>query len=264
MDYQGQTYTDTASFVVPATKLTLHLSLPAGAQVTGQTSFSLDTQGDDLPIRSVVATLDGKALAVSSSGSRYQLDVDTRFMLPGTHQLRIVVTDIEGNLAVLSQPLQVSLDWAFWLTLLAGLVVLAVALVALRFASYRFLGEQMEGTLTVRNAADQVAQVVLGEEVKGRHLRLKITEEGITIGAFPPGRKICFIGDAKPIPASAKLTKAGRTVLGQLSVVSERVNAGESRVPVQYFRQVGKDNLSVELLDGMSKKVGNYRISFAE
>ncbi|HEU5375957.1 MAG TPA: hypothetical protein VFV38_10995, partial [Ktedonobacteraceae bacterium] len=211
-----------------------------------------------------VATLDGKALPASSSGSRYQFDVDTRFMLPGTHQLRIVVTDIEGNQAVLSQPLQVSLDWAFWLTLLAGLVVLAVALVALRFASYRFLGEQMEGTLTVRNAADQVAQVVLGEEVKGRHLRLKITEEGITIGAFPPGRKICFIGDAKPIPASAKLTKEGRTVLGHLSVVSERVNAGESRVPVQYFRQVGKDNLSVELLDGMSKKVGNYRISFAE
>lgn len=41
-------------------------------------------------------------------------------------QEEIVVTDIEGNQAVLSQPIQVSLNWVFWLTLLAGLVILAV------------------------------------------------------------------------------------------------------------------------------------------
>ncbi len=163
VQYQGRNYMDSKEFQVAATKMTLHLSLPAGAQVAGKTTVTLSTQGDDLPVRSVVVTLDGRSIAVAPSDSGYQFDLDTRFVWPGTHQLRVVVTDVEGNQAVLNQPLQVVVDWPFWLAAAAGVVLLVLVLVFGRFARYRFIGGTLEGALTVRNAADQRAQIVLGQ-----------------------------------------------------------------------------------------------------
>jgi VWFA-related protein len=262
VQYQSQNYMDSKEFQVAATKMTLHLSLPAGAQVAGKTTVTLSTQGDDLPVRSVVVTLDGKSIAVTSSASGYQFDLDTRFVWPGTHQLHITVTDVAGNQATLSQALQVGVDWAFWLLVLGGLLVLILLLVFGRLARYRF-GGTLEGTLTVRDAAGRTAQIALGQDVKGARMRLKITEDGVVIGSFAPRKKLRFEGPAKSVPA-ARTSKGGRTVQGQLLVAYERAEERAPRIPVQYFRQAGKDHPPLELVDGMSKKLGDYRIEYSD
>jgi VWFA-related protein len=252
-------------FVIPATNLSLHFSLQAGAKVSGTTSLSLDVLGDDLPISSVAVTIDGKPFAtLHGNGTHYVLPAwDTRYVLPGAHKIHIAVVDIEGNKASLDLTVQVGIEWGYWISVLIWLLLLALALVVLYYAYYRFMGGKLEGILTVRNAADQKAEVELGHDVKGSRMRLKITQDGILIGAHPPWKKVRFDGPAKPIPETTKITKKGRKVRAMLFIHKERMEAGARRIPVPYYIQKGKKKPS-ELKNGLSKRAGNYRIDFTD
>jgi VWFA-related protein len=265
VNYQGRPYTDSATFQIAATNLSLHFSLPPGAHVSGATSLSLDVQGDDLPISSVSVTINGNPFAtLHGGGPHYQLPTwNTRYLLPGAYKFHITATDIEGNRASLDLTVQVGIEWPYWIGLLIQLLLLLAALVVLRYAYYRFMGGKLEGILTVRNAADQKAEVELGHDVKGSRMRLKITESGIVIGAHPPWKKIRFEGPAKPIPETAKITKKGKKVRIKLYVRKERMEAGARRIPVPYYFQKGKKKPS-ELKNGMSKRAGNYRVDFTD
>ncbi len=251
-------------FVIPATNISLHFSLKPGAQVSGATSLSVDVLGDELPINSVTVTINGKPFATLHGGPHFQLPVwNTRYLLPGAYKFHITATDIEGNKASLDVTVQVGIEWPYWITLLIQLLLLVLALVVLRYAYYRFLGGRLEGILTVRNVHDQKAEVELGHDVKGSRMRLKITEEGILIGAHPPWKKFRFDGPEKPIPETAKITKKGRTARAKLFVRKERVEAGARRIPVPYYLAKGKKKPS-ELKNGMSKRAGNYRVDFTD
>ncbi len=252
-------------FVIPATTFSLHFSLQAGASVSAATSLSLDVLLDDLPMRAVSVTLNGTPYAtLRGDGPHFQLPTwNTRYLLPGAYRFHITATDIEGNQASLDLTVQVEPEWSYWSGVLLQVLGLLAALVVLRYASYRFLGNKLEGILTVRNAADQSAEVELGQEVKGSRLRLKITREGIVIGAYPPWKKVRFEGPVKPIPQSAKITKQGQTVRARLSFHKERVEAGAPRISIPYYFQKGKKK-PTELKNGMSKRAGNYRIDFSD
>ncbi len=265
VNYQGKGYADSAQFQIPATTISLRFSLPPGAQVVGATSLSLDVLGDDLPISSVAVTIDGKPFAIlHGGGPHFQLPTwNTRYLLPGLYRIHITATDIQGNQASLDVAVQVGIEWPYWIGLLIQILLLVLALVALRYAYYRFLGGRLEGILTVRNAADQKAEVELGHDVKGSRMRLKITEDGIVIGAHPPWKKVRFEGPAKPIPETAKITKKGRTVRAKLYIRKERMEAGTRRIPVPYYLQRGKKK-PAELKSGMSKRAGNYRVDFTD
>jgi VWFA-related protein len=252
-------------FVIPATNLSLHFSLKPGAQVSGATSLSVDVLNDELPISLVAVTIDSKQFAVlHGGGPHFQLPVwNTRYLWPGTYKFHITAIDIEGNKTSLDVPVQVGIEWPYWIGLLIQLLLLVLALVVLRYAYFRFLGGKLEGILIVRNAADQKAEVELGHDVKGSRMRLKITEEGILIGAHPPWKKFRFDGPAKPIPETAKITKKGRTARARLFVRKERMEAGARRIPVPYYLAKGKKKPS-ELKSGMSRRAGNYRVDFTD
>lgn len=252
-------------FVIPATSLSLHFSLKSGAKVSGATSLSLDVLGDDLPLSVVSVTINGKPFAtLHGSGPHFQLPTwNTRYLLPGSYTFHITVTDIQGNQASLNVIVQVGIEWPYWIGLLIQLLLLVAALVVLRYAYYRFLGGRLEGILTVRNAADQRAEVELGHDVKGSRIRLKIAEDGLVIGAHPPWKKVRFEGPAKPIPETAKITKRGRTVRVKLYIRKERVEAGARRISVPYYLQRGKKK-PAELKNNMSKRAGNYRVDFTD
>jgi VWFA-related protein len=252
-------------FLIPATTISLHFSLQPGAKVSGATNLSLDVLGDELPLSSVSVTINGKAFAtIRGGGPHFQLPTwETRYLLPGSYKIHVTASDIEGNKASLDLTVQVGIEWSYWIGLLIQLLLLAAALVVLRYAYYRFLGGKLEGILTVRNAADQKAEVELGHDVKGSRIRLKITQEGIVIGAYPPWKKVPFEGPAKPIPETAKITKKGRKARARLFIRKERMEAGARRISVPYYQQRGKKKPS-ELKNGMSKRAGNYRVEFTD
>jgi hypothetical protein len=265
VNYQGKQYTDSSTFQIPETNLSLHFSLQPGAQVSGATNLSLDVQGDELPLSTVSVTINGKLFAtLQGNGPHFQLPTwNTRYLLPGAYKIQITVIDIQGNKAVMNLTVQVGIEWPYWIVLLIEILLIVAALVVLRYAYYRFLGGRLEGILTVRNAADQKAEVELGHDVKGSRMRLKISEEGILIGAHPPWKKVRFEGPAKPIPETVKITKKGRTARVKLYIRKERMEAGARRIPVPYYLQKGKKKAS-ELKNGLSKRAGNYRVEFTD
>ncbi len=280
--YQNTTYKDPPDpidytdpngpgvFVIPSVALTLHFSLKAGAQISGATPLSLDVLNDDLPLSTVSLSINGKPFAtLHGSGPHFQFPTwNTRYLLPGSYKLHVTATDIEGNTASLNLTVQVGIEWPYWITTLIELLLIIIAIVVLRYAYYRYLGGSLEGILTVRNAADQKAEVELGHDVKGSRMRLKITEEGLLIGPLPlilplMRKKVPFEGPAKPIPETAKITKKGRTARARLFIRKERMEAGARRIPVPFYQQAGKKKIS-ELKGGMSKRAGNYRIDFSD
>ncbi len=267
VNYQGQVYTDTSSFQIPSTNLTVHFSLKAGAQVTGATNLSVDVLGDDLPISSVSVTINGKLFAtIQGKGPHFDFPVwNTRYLLPGTYKIQVTAVDIQGNHAPpVNLNVQVGIEWPYWIVTLIELLLIIAALVVLRYAYYRFLGGRLEGILIVRNGSDQKAEVELGHDVRGSRIHLKITEEGISIGAYPLWKKkVRFEGPAKPIPETYKTTKKGGTARVKLFVRKERMEAGARRIPVPYYQQRGKKKPS-ELKSGMSKRAGNYRVDFTD
>jgi VWFA-related protein len=277
VDYQSTIYKDPPDpidlndangpgvFVVPATNLSLHFSLKSGAQVSGTTNLAVDVLGDDLPISSVSVTINGKPYAtLKGNGPHFQLPTwNTRYLLPGAYKIHITATDIEKNTASLDLTVQVGIEWPYWIISLVEAVLIILALIVLRYASFRYMGGRLEGILTVRNPQDQKAEVELGEDVRGSRMNLKITEEGIVIGPYPPRKKFRFEGPAKPIPETTKVTKKGRTVRIRLYVKKERMEAGGRRIPVPYYHQRGKKK-AAELKGGMSKRAGNYRVDFSD
>jgi VWFA-related protein len=253
-------------FVIPATALSLHFSLKTGAQVSGATNLSLDVLGDDLPLKSVSLSINGKTFStLQGSGPHFQFPTwNTRYLLPGAYKLHVTATDIEGNTAALDLTVQVGLEWPYWIGLFIELLLVVIAIVALRILYYRFLGGTLEGMLVVRNAADQKAEVELGHDVKGSRMRLKITEEGMTIGSFPIWKTVRFDGPAKPIPETAKVSKKGRTARARLYIRKERLDPKGRRVPVPYYRPLQGKKKESELKDGMSRRAGNYRVDFTD
>jgi hypothetical protein len=272
--YQNQTYTDPSpddpnppAFVVPETNLSLRFSLAPGTQVSGAVSMSLDIVDDALPMKSVTVTIDGKPFVnPPGTGPHFTLPVwNARYVFPGTHTVHITATDVQGNTASLDVPLKVGIEWPYWIGLLIDLLLLALAFVVLRFARFRFLGGQLEGVLVVRNIADQKAEIELGHDVKGSRLRLRITPQGVVIGAFPPWKKFRFQGQAKPPPETAKVSRKGRKVSALIYVRVEKENeqGRKSRLVMPYFQQKGRKK-PVEIGEAFKKKVGNYTIEFTE
>jgi VWFA-related protein len=251
-------------FEIVNTKLSLRFSLKSGAQVAGTTNLSVEVVGNNLP-KSVSITVNGNLLAtLHGSGPNFQFSWNARYFLPGSYKLHITAIDIEGNKAPpVDVTVQVGLDWPYWIVTLIELLLIIAALVVLRYAYYRFMGGRLEGILTVRNAADQKAEVELGHDVRGSRMRLKITEEGILIGAHPPWKRFRFDGPAKPIPETAKITKKGKTARARLFIRKERMEAGARKIPVPYYLSKGKKKPS-ELKNGMSKRAGNYRVDFSD
>ncbi len=264
VNYQGKNYTDSSTFQIPATNLNLRFSLQPGAQVVGETTMALDVLGDELPIRSVDVQIDGKAIPVTlTGGTHYQFAWNARYVLPGTHTIHIVVTDIQQNQKTLNVPVQVGIEWPYWIILLIEIALIILALVVLRYAYFRFMGGRLEGILVVRNPQDQKAEVELGHDVKGSRMSLKITEKGIVIGPYPPRKKFRFEGPEKPVADPSKITKKGRTVHIKLYVKKERMEARARRIPAPYYHQRGKKK-AAELKGGMSKRAGNYRVDFSD
>lgn len=252
-------------FVIPATSLSLQFSLKSGAKVSGATNLALDVLGDDLPISAVSVTINGKLFAtVHGNGPHFQLPTwNTRYLLPGSYTLHITATDIEGNQASQNVIVQVGIEWPYWIGLLIELLLLVAALVVLRYGYYRFLGGRLEGILTVRNAADQKAEVELGHDVKGSRMRLRITPDGVLIGAHPPWKKIPFKGPAKPI-AEAGGNKKKDKVRALLYVQRSRPQKGSKRISVPYYQSKGRKKKPVELRDGLSRRAGNYHVDFTD
>jgi VWFA-related protein len=279
--YQNQTYTDPdpgdpnpPSFVVPATALQLRFAPAAHAQVVGTATMTLDIEQDDLPIQRVVVTIDGKPFAtLPGPGPNFALPIwNVRFVLPGTHMVHVVATDVQGNTASLDVPLQVGVEWSFWISLLVALLLAVLLIIVLRYASFRFLGGQLEGILVVRPVtADQKAEIELGEQVRGSRLRLRIAPNGVVVGAYPPWKRFPFVAaepvEDKPPQESLKVTKRGRRVSALLYVEVQKENNGgvKSRLVMRYFRLLkGRNKKPLELSDTWRKKVGNYFVEFTE
>ncbi len=252
-------------FVVNPTNFSLHFSLQAGAKVAGMTDMTLDVLGDNLPIHSVSVKINNKPIpVVPTGGTSYQFSWNARYVLPGTYTVQITACDIEKNSQSLNVPITVEIEWSYWIGLLVDLFLIVIAVIVLRYAYFRYMGGKLEGILIVRNAADQKAEVELGQDVRGSRMRLRITQDGILIGAHPPWKKFRFDGPAKPIPETAKITKKGRKVRARLYIRKERMEAGASRIRVPYYHAKGKNKTPAELKDGMNKRAGNYRIEFTD
>ncbi len=261
VDYQGQMYTDTASFVVPKTNISLHFSLHNHAQVSGSTNLKLDVAGDDLPMKTVVIMIDGKPFATEqSAGPHYAFPAwDTRYTLPGNHTLHITAVDIAGNTAALDVTVQVGVDWFYWGGMLLLLLVVLAAALVLRYASYRFRGSKLEGMLAVYNSAGQVAKIELGQDVQGSRLRLKIRPDGVYLGAHPTLKKFPFTGAARP---QAKPPQPGGLKVSAL-LYTRTVRLEGSKVVVPYYYQKEKKK-PLELNNGKTKQAGQYKVKFTE
>lgn len=288
VNYQDMTYKDPPDpvnlsdpsgpgvFVIPATNFTLNFSLHKGDHVAGTTNMTLDVVGDTLPIASVNVQVDGKTIfgcsgTANCGGTHYQFSWSASYVLPGTHTIHIVVTDIEGNgkNKPLDIQVQVGVEWGYWIGVLIQLLLLILAIIVLRYAYYRFLGGKLEGILTVYNAADQKADIELGHDVKGSRMRLKITPDGVLIGAHPPWKKFPFKGPAKPVSEETKDKGASREkrkkkIRALLYVARIRPQPGTKRISVPYYQSKGKKKRRVELKDGMNRRAGDYRIDFSE
>jgi len=227
--------------------------------------MTLDVLGDNLPINSVVVKINGKSiLNTNSVGPHYQFSWNARYVLPGTYKVQITACDIEKNCQALNVPITVEIEWSHWIVLLIELLLVVAAVIVLRYAYFRYMGGKLEGILIVRNVADQKAEVELGHEVRGSRMRLRITQDGILIGAHPPWKKFRFDGPAKPVPEAAKITKKGRKVRAMLYIRKERMEAGAPRIAVPYYQAKGKNKKPAELKGGMNKRAGNYRVDFTD
>lgn len=263
VDYQGQLYTDTANFVVPKTNISLHFSLHNNDQVAGSANLKLDVLGDDLPIKAVTVTIDGKSFAtLHGAGPHYTFPAwNIRYTLPGKHTLHVTAVDIEGNTAVLDVTVQVGIEWAYWIVLLIEILLLVAALIVLRYLYYRFLGGQLEGMLYVINTSGQEAKIELGHDVKGSRMRLKIRPDGVYIGPYPPLKKFSFMGEARPQAGTPE--KSGLKVRALLYTRKHRLQKGSKRVVVPYYYQRQKKK-PLELNNGKAKQAGQYKVRFTD
>ena len=262
VNYQGQAYTDTANFVVPATALTLHFSLHANDQVVGSTNLALDVLGDDLPIKSVRVTIDGKPFAtIHGAGPHYVFPTwNVRYVWPGIHTIQATALDVEGNHTSMSVQVRVGIEWPYWISVLIELLLLVAVVIVLRYAYYRFLGGKLEGTLVIYNSAGQQAKILLDEDVHGSRMRLKIRPEGVYMGAHPPLKLFPFMGDAT---APASKSKSGRRVRALVYTRKQRLQQGSKRVVVPYYYQREKKR-PLELNNGRMKSAGQYKVKFTE
>lgn len=262
VNYQGQPYTDTANFVVPSTALSLRFSLHTNDQVVGSANLGLDVLGDDLPIKLVTVTIDGKSFAsIHGAGPHYALPTwNVRYVWPGTHTIQVTATDIEGNRTSVNVQVKVGVEWPYWIGLLIELLLLLAALIVLRYAYYRFLGGKLEGTLFIYNSAGQQARILLDEDVHGSRMRLKIRPEGVFIGAHPPLKKFPFEGEAT---SQASKSREGRKVRALLYTEKRRLQQGSKRVTVPYYYQREKKK-PLELNNGKMKSAGQYKVKFTE
>lgn len=263
VDYQGQLYTDTSNFVVPATNISLHFSLHNNDQVAGSANLNLDVLGDDLPIKAVTVTIDGKSFAtLHGAGPHYVFPAwNIRYTWPGKHTVQVTAIDIEGNKAALNVTVQVGIEWAYWIGLLIELLLLLAVLIVLRYLYYRFLGGKLDGMLYVYNTAGQEAKIELGHDVKGSRMRLKIRPDGVYIGPYPPLKKFSFMGEARPQAKPPE--KSGLKVCALLYTRRQRLQKGSKRIVVPYYYQRQKKK-PLELNNGKAKQAGQYKVKFSD
>ena len=263
VDYQGQLYTDTTNFVVPATNISLNFSLHNNDQVAGSANLKLDVLGDDLPIKAVTVTIDGKPFAtLRGAGPHYAFPAwNIRYTLPGKHTIKVTAVDIEGNSAALDVTVRVGIEWPYWIGLLIEILLLVAALIVLRYLYYRFLGGKLEGMLYVYNTAGQEAKIELGHDVKGSRLRLKIRPDGVYIGPYPPLKKFNFMGEARP--QSGTPEKRGLKVRALVYTKKQRLQKGSKRIAVPYYYQRQKKK-PLELNNGKAKQAGQYKVRFTD
>ncbi len=293
VQYQGNTYSDSTTFHIQAVPPQISASLRQNQQLVGNADFTVNVQSSATPIRTVTVEIDGKPFATAKGTPPYHFSWDIRFVLPGAHKIHIQVVDLIGNKASLDVTVQVGVEWSYWIGWLIRILLVIIAYIVLRYAWFRFLGEQLEGVLVVRTVDNRQAEIEMGHDVKGSRMRMRITPKGVRMGAYPPWKRFPFVA-AKPVeekPASekpsgevpaektskelVKVTKSSETrksskkaqkrvtALVYVKVEKENEKGVKSRLVMPYFHQKGKKK-PVELSGTWKRKVGNYTVEYTE